>query len=97
MSDLEKELKEMEAQYEKEFGDGSDAEVELEGQETKEGTEGMEHEGVIRSESLQCEYWLTALGTPVTCGTRLVSPTLVCQVRGWVPDVFHGTWEDVKP
>lgn len=56
MSDLEKELKEMEAQYEKEFGDGSDAEVELEGQETKEGTEGMEHEGVIRSESLQCEY-----------------------------------------
>lgn len=46
MSDLEKELKEMEAQYEKEFGDGSDAEVELEGQETKEGVEGMRRGGV---------------------------------------------------
>ncbi|XP_035166605.1 dnaJ homolog subfamily C member 21 isoform X2 [Oxyura jamaicensis] len=39
MSDLERELQEMEAQYEKEFGDGSDDEDELEEQETKEGTE----------------------------------------------------------
>ncbi|KAM6230203.1 dnaJ homolog subfamily C member 21-like [Porphyrio hochstetteri] len=35
MSDLERELQEMEAQYEKEFRDGSDDEVELEEQETK--------------------------------------------------------------
>ncbi|KAM9509710.1 dnaJ homolog subfamily C member 21 isoform 2-T2 [Guaruba guarouba] len=35
MSDLEKELQEMEAQYEKEFGDGSSDEEELEEQETK--------------------------------------------------------------
>ncbi|XP_074993211.1 dnaJ homolog subfamily C member 21 isoform X1 [Calonectris borealis] len=35
MSDLERELQEMEAQYEKEFGDGSDDEDELEEQETK--------------------------------------------------------------
>ncbi|XP_064498095.1 dnaJ homolog subfamily C member 21 isoform X2 [Pseudopipra pipra] len=35
MSDLERELQEMEAQYEKEFGDGSDGEEELEEQETK--------------------------------------------------------------
>ena len=41
MSDLERELQEMEAQYEKEFGDGSDDEDELEEQETK-GIEGME-------------------------------------------------------
>ncbi|KAM9167525.1 dnaJ homolog subfamily C member 21 isoform 1-T1 [Mergus octosetaceus] len=39
MSDLERELQEMEAQYEKEFGDGSDDEDELEEQETKEGIE----------------------------------------------------------
>lgn len=39
MSDLERELQEMEAQYEKEFGDGSDGEDELEEQETK-GIEG---------------------------------------------------------
>ncbi|NWR24393.1 DJC21 protein, partial [Emberiza fucata] len=40
MSDLERELQEMEAQYEKEFGDGSGGEDELEEQETKsiEGT-----------------------------------------------------------
>ncbi|EOB03069.1 DnaJ-like protein subfamily C member 21, partial [Anas platyrhynchos] len=38
MSDLERELQEMEAQYEKEFGDGSDDD-ELEEQETKEGIE----------------------------------------------------------
>ncbi|NWU84290.1 DJC21 protein, partial [Onychorhynchus coronatus] len=38
MSDLERELQEMEAQYEKEFGDGSDGEEEFEEQETK-GTE----------------------------------------------------------
>ncbi|NXG35475.1 DJC21 protein, partial [Dromaius novaehollandiae] len=37
MSDLERELQEMEAQYEKEFGDGSDDEDELEEQEIKEG------------------------------------------------------------
>ncbi|NXF05040.1 DJC21 protein, partial [Smithornis capensis] len=35
MSDLERELQEMEAQYEKEFGDGSGGEEELEEQETK--------------------------------------------------------------
>ncbi|XP_023799718.1 dnaJ homolog subfamily C member 21, partial [Cyanistes caeruleus] len=35
MSDLERELQEMEAQYEKEFGDGSAGEDELEEQETK--------------------------------------------------------------
>ncbi|NXS18520.1 DJC21 protein, partial [Mystacornis crossleyi] len=35
MSDLERELQEMEAQYEKEFGDGSGGEDELEEQETK--------------------------------------------------------------
>ncbi|KAM6034898.1 dnaJ homolog subfamily C member 21 isoform 2-T2 [Theristicus caerulescens] len=35
MSDLERELQEMEAQYEKEFGDGSDDEDALEEQETK--------------------------------------------------------------
>jgi len=42
MSDLEKELQEMEAQYEKEFGDGSGDEDGLEEQETKgiEGTGG---------------------------------------------------------
>ncbi|NXU59038.1 DJC21 protein, partial [Turnix velox] len=38
MSDLERELQEMEAQYEEEFGDGSGDEYELEEQETK-GTE----------------------------------------------------------
>ncbi|XP_010124521.1 PREDICTED: dnaJ homolog subfamily C member 21-like, partial [Chlamydotis macqueenii] len=35
MSDLERELQEMEAQYEKEFGDGSEGEDELEEQEAK--------------------------------------------------------------
>ncbi|NWZ05338.1 DJC21 protein, partial [Agelaius phoeniceus] len=40
MSDLERELQEMEAQYEKEFGDGSGGEDELEEQETK-SIEGM--------------------------------------------------------
>ncbi|XP_068780800.1 dnaJ homolog subfamily C member 21-like isoform X1 [Struthio camelus] len=39
MSDLERELQEMEAQYEKEFGDGSDDEDELEEREIKEGIE----------------------------------------------------------
>ncbi|NWY24014.1 DJC21 protein, partial [Pheucticus melanocephalus] len=40
MSDLERELQEMEAQYEKEFGDGSGGEGELEEQETR-SIEGM--------------------------------------------------------
>ncbi|XP_020851270.1 dnaJ homolog subfamily C member 21 [Phascolarctos cinereus] len=39
MADIEKELREMEAQYEKEFGDGSDEE-EMDEQETKEGQDG---------------------------------------------------------
>ncbi|XP_054842534.1 dnaJ homolog subfamily C member 21 [Eublepharis macularius] len=39
MSDLERELQQMEAQYEKEFGDGSDSEEERESQEQKEGQE----------------------------------------------------------
>ncbi|XP_060092066.1 dnaJ homolog subfamily C member 21 [Heteronotia binoei] len=39
MSDLERELQQMEAQYEKEFGDGSDSEEEGESQELKEGEE----------------------------------------------------------
>ncbi|KAM8793149.1 dnaJ homolog subfamily C member 21-like [Eudromia elegans] len=39
MSDLERELQEMEAQYEKEFGDGSENEDELEEQGIKEGIE----------------------------------------------------------
>uniref|UniRef100_K7FW94 J domain-containing protein n=1 Tax=Pelodiscus sinensis TaxID=13735 RepID=K7FW94_PELSI len=37
MSDLERELQQMEAQYEKEFGDGSDDEEEREEQESREG------------------------------------------------------------
>uniref|UniRef100_A0A8C3XJC2 DnaJ homolog subfamily C member 21 n=1 Tax=Chelydra serpentina TaxID=8475 RepID=A0A8C3XJC2_CHESE len=37
MSDLERELQQMEAQYEKEFGDGSDDEEEREEQEPREG------------------------------------------------------------
>lgn len=61
MSDLERELQEMEAQYEKEFGDGSDDEGELEEQETKEGIEGTGCGGVSCGGSLLCEYWLTAL------------------------------------
>lgn len=40
MSDLERELQQMEAQYEKEFGDGSDGEEEGDSQELKEGQEG---------------------------------------------------------
>lgn len=63
MSDLERELQEMEAQYEKEFGDGSDDEDELEEQETK-GIEGMGCGGVIQSELWQPEYGLTALKAP---------------------------------
>lgn len=59
MLDLERELQEMEAQYEKEFGDGSDGEDGLEEQETKV-MEGMGCEGVMCSEPLQPEYWLTA-------------------------------------
>ncbi|XP_074138800.1 dnaJ homolog subfamily C member 21 isoform X2 [Sminthopsis crassicaudata] len=39
MADIEKELREMEAQYEKEFGDGS-GEEEMDEQETKEGQDG---------------------------------------------------------
>lgn len=54
MSDLERELQEMEAQYEKEFGDGSGGEDELEEQETK-GIEGMMCREVICIESLQYE------------------------------------------
>lgn len=54
MSDLERELQEMEAQYEKEFGDGSGGEDELEEQETK-GIEGMVYGEVIYTESLQFE------------------------------------------
>lgn len=54
MSDLERELQEMEAQYEKEFGDGSGGEDELEEQETK-GIEGMVCGEVIYTESLQSE------------------------------------------
>lgn len=59
MSDLERELREMEAQYEKEFGDGSDNEDELEEEETK-GIKGMGCGGrsVV---SHQPEYWLTGL------------------------------------
>lgn len=49
MSDLERELQEMEAQYEKEFGDGSGGEDELEEQETK-GIEGMVCGEVIYTE-----------------------------------------------
>lgn len=60
LSDMEKELQEIEAQYEKEFGDGSDAEDELQQQETK-GIKGIECGRVICIESLQAEYWLTAL------------------------------------
>lgn len=39
MANLEKELQEMEARYEKEFGDGSD-ENEVEDQEPKDGVDG---------------------------------------------------------
>lgn len=39
VADLEKELKEMEARYEKEFGDGSD-EDEMEESERKDGHDG---------------------------------------------------------
>lgn len=63
MSDLERELQEMEAQYEKEFGDGSDGEGELEEPETK-GVEGMGCGGMIYIELLQPEYWLIALKVP---------------------------------
>lgn len=59
MSDLERELQEMEAQYEKEFGDGSDDD-ELEEQETKEGIEGMGCGGMRCGGLLLCQYWLTA-------------------------------------
>lgn len=57
LSDMEKELQEIEAQYEKEFGDGPD---ELQQQETK-GIKGIVCGRVIYIESLQPEYWLTAL------------------------------------
>lgn len=40
MSDLERELQQMEAQYEKEFGDGSDDEEEREELEPREGIDG---------------------------------------------------------
>ncbi|NWH62509.1 DJC21 protein, partial [Geococcyx californianus] len=63
MSDLEKTLQEMEAQYEKEFGDGSDDEDELEEQETKDikdklddQTEGDEHAGHLYCPA--CNKWL---------------------------------------
>lgn len=59
MLNLERELQEMEARYEKEFGDGSDDEDGLEEQETKV-MKGMGCEGVKYSEPLQPEYWLTA-------------------------------------
>ncbi|XP_009068694.1 PREDICTED: dnaJ homolog subfamily C member 21-like, partial [Acanthisitta chloris] len=50
MSDLEKELQEMEAQYEKEFGDGSDDVDELEEQDTK----GIE--GKLNDETEEAEF-----------------------------------------
>lgn len=63
MSDLERELQEMEAQYEKEFGDGSGDEDELEEQETK-GIEGMGCWVVFCIKSLQPESWVTARTAP---------------------------------
>lgn len=94
MSDLERELQEMEAQYEKEFGDGSDDEDELEEQETKEGIEGMGCGGVSCGRLLLCQYWLAApqaTASQLWCKSCVVPPTEVCQVRGWLSDVFHGT------
>ncbi|XP_015263299.1 PREDICTED: dnaJ homolog subfamily C member 21 [Gekko japonicus] len=44
MSDLERELQQMEAQYEKEFGDGSDSEEDGESQEPKEGQEDKQND-----------------------------------------------------
>ncbi|XP_074712044.1 dnaJ homolog subfamily C member 21 isoform X3 [Strix uralensis] len=55
MSDLERELQEMEAQYEKEFGDGSDDEDELEEQETK-GIEDKLHDETEEAEFLDGLY-----------------------------------------
>ncbi|NXL32083.1 DJC21 protein, partial [Glaucidium brasilianum] len=55
MSDLERELQEMEAQYEKEFGDGSEDEDELEEQETK-GIEDKQHGETEEAEFLDGLY-----------------------------------------
>ncbi|XP_068032870.1 dnaJ homolog subfamily C member 21 isoform X2 [Anomalospiza imberbis] len=55
MSDLEKELQEMEAQYEKEFGDGSGGEDELEEQETK-GIEDKLNDETEEAELVDCLY-----------------------------------------
>ncbi|XP_042660347.1 dnaJ homolog subfamily C member 21 isoform X2 [Tyto alba] len=63
MSNLERELQEMEAQYEKEFGDGSGDEGELEQQETK-GIEGKLHDETKGAEFVDrlycpaCDKWL---------------------------------------
>ncbi|NXL92591.1 DJC21 protein, partial [Alectura lathami] len=57
MSDLERELQEMEAQYEKQFGDGSDPEDQLEDQETKEDIEdrlSVEAEELEFADDLYC-------------------------------------------
>nr|XP_056704473.1 dnaJ homolog subfamily C member 21 [Euleptes europaea] len=52
MSDLERELQQMEAQYEKEFGDGSDSEEEGGSQELKEGQEDK-----LNDEADDAEYY----------------------------------------
>lgn len=56
VANLEKELQEMEAQYEKEFGDGSD-EDEMEEHELKDGQDGKdsdEMEDAERYDGLYC-------------------------------------------
>uniref|UniRef100_A0A670YFJ4 DnaJ heat shock protein family (Hsp40) member C21 n=1 Tax=Pseudonaja textilis TaxID=8673 RepID=A0A670YFJ4_PSETE len=53
MSDLERELQQMEAQYEKEFGDGSGEEEELEKEERKENQE-EEHDAASLFDELYC-------------------------------------------
>ncbi|XP_070599563.1 dnaJ homolog subfamily C member 21 [Erythrolamprus reginae] len=58
MSDLERELQQMEAQYEKEFGDGSDGEEEEEAEERKENQEedklSEEHDAANLLDELYC-------------------------------------------
>uniref|UniRef100_A0A8C5SR07 DnaJ heat shock protein family (Hsp40) member C21 n=1 Tax=Laticauda laticaudata TaxID=8630 RepID=A0A8C5SR07_LATLA len=58
MSDLERELQQMEAQYEKEFGDGSGEEEELEKEERKENQEedklSEEHDAASLFDELYC-------------------------------------------
>lgn len=80
MSDLERELQEMEAQYEKEFGDGSGGEDELEEQETK-GIEGMGCGEVIYTVTAVW-VWLTySLRFPVLTVMQLTASLWECWAR----------------